>query len=417
MKLHIENFAKISSADIRFDGLTVIAGDNNTGKSTVGKILYSLYRGQSNIDRRIADERIKAVREAFAKVARTVCTDAECQDVLEGRLSVRDLLIAKFKSELASEDAPALVGHPEQMAEDFANNFEPSVRSQVETARSLPNQQVARIILRRVFNCVFHGQYHPLSASEGNATIRLTVRDQENSIVFHADGEETAFPTSLFARSFFINSPDALGYLNLRDLEHNPKYARLLDKYTYELAVDLVREKKTSVIGEAGLEAKIRPILEQLNDVIRGDFTTDESGNLVFHERGNEKPTLVENLSQGMRSLLLLRRMLQKGILSDSDVLVLDEPEIHLHPAWQLVYARAIAILRRELNLTILVTTHSPYFLKALQVYSEMEKISGATLFYLSRCDPSNGMCTFDECTKNLNDAFKSLYEPFARLM
>ena len=33
MKLHIENFAKISSADIEFDGLTVIAGKNNTGKT------------------------------------------------------------------------------------------------------------------------------------------------------------------------------------------------------------------------------------------------------------------------------------------------------------------------------------------------------------------------------------------------
>ena len=49
MKLHIENFAKIGTADIRLDGLTVIAGQNNTGKSTLGKVLYSFFRGRPTL--------------------------------------------------------------------------------------------------------------------------------------------------------------------------------------------------------------------------------------------------------------------------------------------------------------------------------------------------------------------------------
>ena len=43
MKLRIKNFAKIEDADINIDGITVIAGENNTGKSTVGKIFFSLF--------------------------------------------------------------------------------------------------------------------------------------------------------------------------------------------------------------------------------------------------------------------------------------------------------------------------------------------------------------------------------------
>lgn len=42
MELSIRDFAKIQQADIVIDGITVIAGENNTGKSTVGKILFSL---------------------------------------------------------------------------------------------------------------------------------------------------------------------------------------------------------------------------------------------------------------------------------------------------------------------------------------------------------------------------------------
>lgn len=37
MRLEIKNFAKIKEADITLDGITVIAGENNTGKSTVVK--------------------------------------------------------------------------------------------------------------------------------------------------------------------------------------------------------------------------------------------------------------------------------------------------------------------------------------------------------------------------------------------
>lgn len=39
MELKVRNFAKIAEADIIIDGITIIAGNNNTGKSTIGKLL------------------------------------------------------------------------------------------------------------------------------------------------------------------------------------------------------------------------------------------------------------------------------------------------------------------------------------------------------------------------------------------
>ena len=36
MRLYLKNVGKVSEADIKLDGITVIAGENNTGKSTVG---------------------------------------------------------------------------------------------------------------------------------------------------------------------------------------------------------------------------------------------------------------------------------------------------------------------------------------------------------------------------------------------
>ena len=43
MKLKLHNILKIEDADIEIGGLTVLTGENNSGKSTVGKILFSIF--------------------------------------------------------------------------------------------------------------------------------------------------------------------------------------------------------------------------------------------------------------------------------------------------------------------------------------------------------------------------------------
>ena len=43
MQLQFKNIGKISEASIEVNGITVIAGENNTGKSTVGKVLFCIF--------------------------------------------------------------------------------------------------------------------------------------------------------------------------------------------------------------------------------------------------------------------------------------------------------------------------------------------------------------------------------------
>ena len=53
MNLKIKNFGKIAEADIKLDGITVICGKNNTGKSTVGKALFSFYNALNDYKNKI----------------------------------------------------------------------------------------------------------------------------------------------------------------------------------------------------------------------------------------------------------------------------------------------------------------------------------------------------------------------------
>ena len=53
MELNIKNFASIKEASIKIDGITVIAGENNTGKSTIGKILFASFNSLRDIDKEV----------------------------------------------------------------------------------------------------------------------------------------------------------------------------------------------------------------------------------------------------------------------------------------------------------------------------------------------------------------------------
>ena len=44
MNLELKNIGIVKKATMDIDGLTVIAGENDSGKSTVGKVLYCLIK-------------------------------------------------------------------------------------------------------------------------------------------------------------------------------------------------------------------------------------------------------------------------------------------------------------------------------------------------------------------------------------
>lgn len=49
MRLYIQNINKIKEADIALNGLTVIVGENDMGKSTIGRTFFSTIKAFSNM--------------------------------------------------------------------------------------------------------------------------------------------------------------------------------------------------------------------------------------------------------------------------------------------------------------------------------------------------------------------------------
>ena len=61
MKIKIENIGFVKIADVEINGITVIAGENNTGKSTIGKSLYSIFNSFYDVEHQIKKERIESI--------------------------------------------------------------------------------------------------------------------------------------------------------------------------------------------------------------------------------------------------------------------------------------------------------------------------------------------------------------------
>lgn len=57
MILVLKNIGKIKEARVHLNGITVIAGENNTGKSTVGKVLYCVFNSFYKVEERMFNEK------------------------------------------------------------------------------------------------------------------------------------------------------------------------------------------------------------------------------------------------------------------------------------------------------------------------------------------------------------------------
>ena len=70
MKLVLKNIGKVQNATVEINGITVIAGENDTGKSTVGKALFSVFNSLYNIDEKITAERERSVFNQLQAMSR-----------------------------------------------------------------------------------------------------------------------------------------------------------------------------------------------------------------------------------------------------------------------------------------------------------------------------------------------------------
>ena len=97
-------------------------------------------------------------------------------------------------------------------------------------------------------------------------------------------------------------------------------------------------------------------------------------------------------------------------------MLILDEPENHLHPGWINLLVEVIVLMQKYLNVTILLTTHSPNLLLAIDTISKKYRLKEKFNPYVAISEDNGNYVNFKNIKENIEEAFAHLIRPYLEM-
>ena len=400
MRLEIKNFAKIKEANIIVDGITVIAGENNTGKSTVGKILFAVFNSLSNVEDKILEERLKEIENNNRMIIQNNISDITASRSMISRaaLNVARKISMQIRKELNSNETisdEALLSLVENALKSWCPVTEKDKNDELISAieqiynnakevLNLPEETIVLEIVSRYFNRLFHSQIEPLlSGNKLGSEVILNIKGYEDRLIFeNSRCSKFIDNVKIMHKAIYIDNPFVIDELSgFGYSATNPMNELLIDLLTSKAQEGVM----DGVIESVRIKEKLKDIYKTLQSVVHGEILVNQ-GNDEYYLKNNEldEPIAFHNLSTGVKAFVILKMLLEQGCLRDKDVVILDEPEIHLHPQWQITYAELIVLLQKHFDLSVVVTTHSPYFVDALNLYSCKYGVDEKVNYYLS---------------------------------
>lgn len=390
MRLEIENIGIIAGAKLEFAGINVFAGANDSGKSTLGKIVFAILKtqfltpsAQPRLKRLIRNELNGTIKGSFFSFTQPT---KESSAELEARLEVFLALVAEDKIEDARKDLKEIRNeifhdnskkYPSHMKSRFmlsADQVEhylmmlknKDTLSTVILSNLLSNALGAQLFRngsknsKLIFSDNIAGNYSGLIEKKGNAVsfkAEFSLNDSEQLDTTYIEN------ASQFDSEIEVN----LGNLPLRGSQSDASY----HKWDFQ-------NKLKNIIDDKTTESSIEHLVD---------------GSLVF-EKTNESFAFVRSgqkipmnaTATGIKCLASFSLLEKNGFLSPGHTLILDEPEVHLHPAWQVEFANYLVGLYKSKGVRIFISSHSPYFIQALDTLRKTEDIADSDVkFFMSR--------------------------------
>lgn len=423
MRIDIENLAAVGRADVEIDGITVIAGANDTGKSTVSKALWcmfdSFYKYEKQFDSYRQNAIESAVRSTLPKnmslrAPSSLLVRRITQDIIDGiktskggSEAIDDILVKTIENAVRRR----LFSAP---PEDW-DSFEP-LRHMLEDIVSYDDVQLIRGVMNNNFMSEFSEQPSNADSPDERGTVKLTIQGESTTATI-ANNEvvDISSLTHLDVRAIYMDDPFILD-----DIAYGYGSARagdLFDEDRHQRLRRLMRRgqrRNGNVLSEMMTEDRLSKVLEQIDIALSGHITRNNSRELLYIPEGYDSPINARNISAGMKAFCILDLLLRNGSIEHKSTIILDEPEVHLHPEWQLVFAELIVLMQKAFDLHVLLTTHSPYFLRAIQVYAAKHSIATHCRYYHAR--RVDKWCEISDETDRTAPIFDELVRPFEEL-
>lgn len=458
--LNIRNFGKLTDAEIGIGRFTVLAGPNSTGKSTVSKLLYSVFDGvNANHAAIYLNDLFGGLRRAMFRIFGRIgknkssipilvileekldeiegliesASDKGDDDIEDSLQSIRNLFV-EFREvfyenkvnlhEFLSSGKGTVPSWEKPFLKKMINDVERALKSIEAGIDDLDGDRVVLNGMAHKINENFAHNFQTWNFSslksvenedavitiDGIGTLRLAADD---SIEFDILKEGFNLLQD-YSRVIYLESPiiwklkDALEKLKLSPRFRIPADRERLDGvpgYFYDLA-SVMREKYS---GDIAFPELVEKLVSE--DILAGKIAITDKGDLTY--RQGEREFSLHLTAMGVINIGILALLIERKILDEGSFLFIDEPEAHLHPAWQVQMAEVLFDLARQ-GVYVVLATHSLNFLKWLEVHVKQHP-EDRELVALNRFSP-NGVESggdFDELVSSIKD---ELSAPFSRL-
>lgn len=415
----LTNVRAVSSAKIILDGLTVLSGKNGSGKTTISRSIQDLVEGSLYLKcflrGSVLNKLYRNIQMPLNLVFRAIGIEVDKEEYLKNigkaaiELSFEDVnahidgLENLVKNVFSSSNWTAHIG--DVLEEDILDHlhlygvgvktfddFAAWVIKEIANARSSLEAYEKAKPTRALFeeadlNSKYLWKGELVLEENGERCIAYNNADMEYKNSFSTLSKVVYIESPLISDLQFRQD----GYLsienNLLRIREKPSMATNDD--------DLIRDFITKVLeGEVKISSAVTGRKYWSYEKKIGDVT--ESYDL-------------EDCATGIKGLSIIANLYNLGCLDDKTLLIIDEPEAHLHPEWVVAYARIIVLLVKNLGLRILLASHSPDMINALKIFSSSSNCSKMTHFYKAVPAKDNeGKYDFIDKELSISDIFDS---------
>ena len=391
MNLSLKDFGPIDEANIDLGKITVIGGENATGKSTTSKILYCFLRANSSKRQEITYGYIvNSIKDTTRDIQRYLRDQENC------KIEFRDLQtkLTQYETQIRISQHKTGLEIINEIYNDIKDRIDEQIISEdsineinekfyeidklidivLENDTQLYTSIMKRLLKAEFSTADFNGIFNISGINENNGNFDFNIDFNDNDLssdeVFKSEGW-FSLNDIYYIDSFSILDLDQ--NLGLNDSEHAIFLTNNLKKEA-DASDELFDDKRNEDIIE---------LENEINKIIKGEFIYD-NGELTYVNNNGEKCRM-KNTASGIKQVGIIQLLLNNRKLTKNSFLVIDEPEVNLHPAWQVKFAGVLALLVKKLNISLYINSHSPVFIEAIDAWAYYYDLTDDIKYYLSK--------------------------------
>lgn len=372
MKIRVSNLGALKYADFALGEMTIICGGNNTGKTYAAYALYGflhLWRDLISVDisrQKISDLLDEGIIDIdltryikdIEKILKRGCKEYSKQLSNVFAASDERFSNSSFTVNIDTTDTESVI-----KLQDYDRRIGSSNREQISITKKVDSNMLVITLLTEKHKVNFP---HEIISKILEEAVEEVIFSTFFPKPFIASAERTG--AAIFRKELNFAKTRLLKEMTQTEKNINPIELLFKSYQDYALPVekdvDFIRQLESLAKKTGMLQAEHPDLLEDFADIIGGKYTVTKDDQLYFIPTKNSTKLTMGESSSAVRSLLGIGFYL-KHLAKSGDMLIIDEPELNLHPENQRKIARLFARLI-NIGIKVFITTHSDYIIKEL---------------------------------------------------